>query len=1047
MVCPETFKNWPLESEIILQPVGGVLVSQSEGDIVLRSPTGTVFDFPSKTANHEFALNHGSSSSRHPWCLYKKQIQNSNVLPAPIELIPLSSKDTSDLLEETNRLWQTKRKTARVTAAAILAGLFEKVHMQEGALRDFIAQNVAAAYFDIFEYQQALNFIEKSRPIYPIHTTTGQHLTVIESHIYLRQDRATEAEQKLSNLITQLEAQPLTRMVLNLRVQATSMLAEAKLILNKTMEAKALLDTAIVSLSKENLKSALSPDILATLYDNAGYLYIKLSNENTVRRPELLKKALDMEFEALASGLTGVSQTRKAILHSNIGWVFKSLGALDSAQRNYLIALSLLGDNDDEQRESVIYRNLGRTYLALGLYSKAIIYLKRAQELTYNQTPVWNARIDCFLGEAYLALRNQQQAAIAATRCLDFFSTTTSSADDLARALTLQFYLLKNEGSELTARDAIATRLFHVMGAITDNDVLANALQAKGEYQWMKSNASSALTTLSQAIDIAKTSADPTLAIKMQMHLTHKLIESKNVSQVEHTINETTASIIQTLSEIEPFELGPAWSGTVDGFFATVISYFIAQNSPQSIQKALETSELIRGINLKRAVFHERREVNENTQTTLDKISALSTQIISHQDTQYDSLSLALNIETDLLKLKHHSGPKSLSQREVEHYRSLTPHALPTDTVGITPLNAKEILSILSPSEMGVHYLVNQNTIGAFFVSSQTIEYKHIGSVDELSKLNDLALEAIASRSWSVADRLSELGKALFKQIDITRFDQIYIAPHQFLHNVPFSALYLEAFNASLGELASVTMLPSLSSKTLHKPRTSSAESFNVAVFTDPFISHSSGKENWLSSLPSLPWSKLEATHLKTLFGEESTVSFSGHRANRKHLLTQQSRNATILHIATHSYFNEESPLNVGFTLATEDEFGIKDPGFVTFSELSQYPFSNQLVMINGCQTALGINAHGEGLMSMARSFLSSGAENVVATLWPVSDRASLTFMAYFYDALSETGSVSEALARARSNMRNNRRFAHPFYWAAYTHYSITGIHTISIPD
>ncbi|MBU2098795.1 MAG: CHAT domain-containing protein [Gammaproteobacteria bacterium] len=100
--------------------------------------------------------------------------------------------------------------------------------------------------------------------------------------------------------------------------------------------------------------------------------------------------------------------------------------------------------------------------------------------------------------------------------------------------------------------------------------------------------------------------------------------------------------------------------------------------------------------------------------------------------------------------------------------------------------------------------------------------------------------------------------------------------------------------------------------------------------------------------------------------------------------------------------------------------------------ELFSYRFNNELVVISGCDTAMGRPLAGEGMIGLTRGFIAQGARHVISTLWPVSDRASADFMAIFYRHLHDLGHVAQALQAAQNEMQQNTDYRNPFYWAAY---------------
>jgi CHAT domain-containing protein len=89
------------------------------------------------------------------------------------------------------------------------------------------------------------------------------------------------------------------------------------------------------------------------------------------------------------------------------------------------------------------------------------------------------------------------------------------------------------------------------------------------------------------------------------------------------------------------------------------------------------------------------------------------------------------------------------------------------------------------------------------------------------------------------------------------------------------------------------------------------------------------------------------------------------------------------------------------------------------------------LVTISACDSAHGKLIEGEGAQSFDAAFLGAGAKTVVASLWPVGDRATARFMHDFYDALAH-GSTATASLRAAKQNTMKEGHTHPFYWAGF---------------
>lgn len=89
--------------------------------------------------------------------------------------------------------------------------------------------------------------------------------------------------------------------------------------------------------------------------------------------------------------------------------------------------------------------------------------------------------------------------------------------------------------------------------------------------------------------------------------------------------------------------------------------------------------------------------------------------------------------------------------------------------------------------------------------------------------------------------------------------------------------------------------------------------------------------------------------------------------------------------------------------------------------------------MLSACETALGRDVRGEGLIGLTRGFMYAGARRVVASLWKVDDAATSELMKRFYSALREPGMTpAAALVQAQTEMRQQARWGHPYFWAGF---------------
>jgi CHAT domain-containing protein len=145
---------------------------------------------------------------------------------------------------------------------------------------------------------------------------------------------------------------------------------------------------------------------------------------------------------------------------------------------------------------------------------------------------------------------------------------------------------------------------------------------------------------------------------------------------------------------------------------------------------------------------------------------------------------------------------------------------------------------------------------------------------------------------------------------------------------------------------------------------------------------------------------------------------------------------ARVVHVATHASLNAGNPLFSYVALAPAGGAGRADDGRLELNEVVALPIATSLVFLSGCETGLGSAwsnefTRGEDYATLGQTFLVAGAGSVVSTLWRIDDAGAAFLASAFYRHL-ERLPPAEALARAQRDVRRDRRFASPFYWAAY---------------
>jgi CHAT domain-containing protein len=138
------------------------------------------------------------------------------------------------------------------------------------------------------------------------------------------------------------------------------------------------------------------------------------------------------------------------------------------------------------------------------------------------------------------------------------------------------------------------------------------------------------------------------------------------------------------------------------------------------------------------------------------------------------------------------------------------------------------------------------------------------------------------------------------------------------------------------------------------------------------------------------------------------------------------------VHVATHGLLNAERPQFTGVVLSL---VGNKSgDGFVRTDEIFNLNLGSPLVMLSACETGLGKEKRGEGVIGLTRAFMYAGAPTVGVSLWSVADKSTADLMTDFYKRLLATpdASPSASLRAAQIAMIDGKRFAPPFFWSPF---------------
>ncbi len=153
--------------------------------------------------------------------------------------------------------------------------------------------------------------------------------------------------------------------------------------------------------------------------------------------------------------------------------------------------------------------------------------------------------------------------------------------------------------------------------------------------------------------------------------------------------------------------------------------------------------------------------------------------------------------------------------------------------------------------------------------------------------------------------------------------------------------------------------------------------------------------------------------------------------ASEQNVLARNMQQYRVLHFATHGILNAERPQFTGLAFSLVGEQG--NDGFLRVNEVFNFKLGQPLVMLSACETGLGKEKRGEGVIGLTRAFMYAGAPTVGVSLWSVSDRSTARLMGDFYkEIFANNATPGTALRTAQVAMINNPRYSAPFFWAPF---------------
>ncbi|HEV3077434.1 MAG TPA: CHAT domain-containing tetratricopeptide repeat protein [Thermoanaerobaculia bacterium] len=392
------------------------------------------------------------------------------------------------------------------------------------------------------------------------------------------------------------------------------------------------------------------------------------------------------------------------------------------------------------------------------------------------------------------------------------------------------------------------------------------------------------------------------------------------------------------------------------------------------------------------------------------------------------------------------------------------------------PLPLHEIQALLDERTALLEYFVGEERSYLFVITDRGLATHQLPARRDLAPLVDRVRSAVNQESRLQAKQFAQDAYALFRVLlqpagdELRSKPRLMVAPDGMLYSLSFEVLLtapLEGSGPPGHELPyvirerSVSYIPSAGVLaqlvTLRRPADELSRSERLFVgFGDPSQEPTPGDrlssggaggctsgakyaekqgDDVRAAIPNrlqpLPAAHSEVCRIAGLFPSERVAVFLGPDATEENVrnnpLIASARN---LHFATHGLLDETHPERSGLRLAHAD--GSPGDGLLQVREVFNLELHADLVVLSACQTGLGKEVSGEGMIGMTRAFLYAGAGSVVVSLWRVDDDSTSDLMVSFYRHLRANADTSEALRSAKLELIDHSRYFHPYFWAPF---------------
>jgi len=755
------------------------------------------------------------------------------------------------------------------------------------------------------------------------------------------------------------------------------------------------------------------------------------------------QKALDLYQQALTLHNSIKNEPGAAIVINNIAWAYGQLGETQKAIDYYTQVIESARKRNKKDSLATLYSNIGASYAELKDYSKALEFHLQALELRPEKDDRDGRAMSLSnIASCYSNLGDKQKALEYYTQSVAMHRTIQNDRQ-LATALRNFGVFNRKEGQIAKALEYL-NEARTLSAKVSDPSSEASTLSEIAKVEFGRGDLAAALKSIEQAIALTESIR---INLKSQQFRTSYLASVREYYEFE-------IQVLMALHQQRPDEGYAAAAIQMSEKSRARSLLESLREARAEIQQGVDPSLIAREGQLRRMIAEraERQTRMLSGKYTEEQASAASKEV-DELTTEYDQVQTRIKESSPRYAALVEPAPLSLAEiqkRVLDQNTLLLEYALGEQKSFVWVVASDSVKTFELPGRASIEQEAKR-----FY---QLLTERGAAVPTETLAQRQHRLDHVETDYTQVAARLSRiLLGPLAAELGQKR---LLVVAEGVLQYVPFAALPSPGGDVAQPLIVDheIVNLPSASVLWVLREEFSNRKpaSKTVAVLADPVFSaddarlaqavkttseispfadaQRSAVESGVDGLVRLRFSRQEADEIARLAGDKRNMKAVDFAANRSTATDPRLGDYQIVHFATHGLINNQHPDLSGVVLSLVDEQGRAQNGFLRLYDIYNLKLNADLVVLSACQTALGKEIKGEGLVGLTRGFMYAGAPRVVATLWRIDDRASADMMRRFYEGMLKDGlRPAAALRAAQISMLRDRRWHSPHFWAPFT--------------